>query len=72
MNMENIRAVAFDMDGTLLDSMGYWRGENRRFLQRRSLPIPEDLKDTIDTMSSHALREAVCRPITARPTRSNP
>ena len=54
MNMENIRAVAFDMDGTLLDSMGYWRGENRRFLQRRSLPIPEDLKDTIDTMSSHA------------------
>lgn len=54
MNMENIRAVAFDMDGTLLDSMGYWRGENRHFLQRRSLPIPEDLKDTIDTMSSHA------------------
>ena len=54
MDMKGIRAVAFDMDGTLLDSMGYWRGENRHFLERRSLPIPEDLKDTIDTMSSHA------------------
>ncbi len=54
MDIKGIRAVAFDMDGTLLDSMGYWRGENRHFLERRSLPIPEDLKDTIDTMSSHA------------------
>ncbi len=54
MDMKGIRAIAFDMDGTLLDSMGYWRSENRHFLERRSLPVPEDLKDEIDTMSSFA------------------
>ncbi|MBQ5771305.1 MAG: HAD family phosphatase [Clostridia bacterium] len=54
-------AVIFDMDGTLLDSMWAWRGENRFFLERNGLPIPEDLKDTIDVMSSHALARRVAK-----------
>lgn len=52
-------AIIFDMDGTLLDSMWAWRGENRFFLERHNLPIPEDMKDTIDVMSSHALARRV-------------
>lgn len=54
MNLCGIRAFIFDMDGTLIDSMRYWRGENRRFLARHGLPIPEDIAPTIDVMSSHA------------------
>lgn len=49
-----IRAAIFDMDGTILDSMRKWRAENRRYLDARGLPVPPDLADTIDTMSSHA------------------
>lgn len=54
MNYQEISAFIFDMDGTLLDSMKYWRGENRNFLARRGLPVPDDLEDSIDTMSCHA------------------
>lgn len=53
MKMNNIRAFAFDMDGTLIDSMTFWRGENRKFLARHGYPVPEGLDDKIDTMSSH-------------------
>lgn len=53
-NFESIRAVIFDMDGTLLDSMWAWRGENRKFLARHGYPVPEDLEGGIDTLSSHA------------------
>jgi len=51
---EKIRAVIFDMDGTLLDSMWAWRGENRIFLKRHGYEVPEDLEGGIDTLSSHA------------------
>lgn len=46
------RAVIFDMDGTLLNSMIYWRGENVEFLRRRGLPVPEEYKDTVYSISS--------------------
>lgn len=52
-------AVIFDMDGTLLDSMWAWRGENRMFLSRHGLPIPKEFELGIDTMSSHALARYV-------------
>lgn len=52
-------AVIFDMDGTLLDSMWAWRGENRVFLERNGLPIPEEFVSGIDTMSSHAIARYV-------------
>lgn len=51
--LDRISAFVFDMDGTLIDSMGYWRGENRKFLARHGFPVPEDLENVIDTMSSH-------------------
>lgn len=39
--------VIFDMDGTLLDSMIHWRRQNVFFLERRGLPVPEELSDHI-------------------------
>lgn len=40
--MENIRAAVFDLDGTLFDSMHLWSDIDRRFFEKRNLPIPDD------------------------------
>ena len=45
-------AVAFDMDGTLLDSMGYWRRMNTDFLKKHNLTAPEEIRADLTTMSS--------------------
>ena len=57
--LKDFDAVVFDMDGTILDSMWAWRGENRLFLKRHGLPIPEEFVSNIDVMSSHALARRV-------------
>ncbi|MEF9894233.1 MAG: HAD family phosphatase [Clostridia bacterium] len=43
-------AVIFDMDGTILDSMGYWRKLNADFLAARGLEAPEEIR--ADLMST--------------------
>ncbi|MCB5284223.1 MAG: HAD family phosphatase [Candidatus Cloacimonetes bacterium] len=37
------KAVIFDLDGTLIDSMGLWRQVDRDFLHKRGLAVPRDL-----------------------------
>ena len=37
----------FDMDGTLLDSMGEWTHLGRSFLLSRQIQPPENLEDII-------------------------
>lgn len=40
----------FDLDGTLLDSMGVWEQIDVDFLTRRNIPVPEDYAQAIAPM----------------------
>ena len=40
--MNDIKAVLFDLDGTLLDSMYVWQYVDEEFLRRRSITPPDD------------------------------
>lgn len=37
-----MKGMIFDLDGTLLDSMGVWESVDRTFFARREIPYPED------------------------------
>lgn len=42
----------FDMDGTLIDSMVFWKGLAEEYLHSKGIPdIPEDLPDRIQSMT---------------------
>ena len=43
-----IKAVIFDLDGTLIDSMGVWLDVDKEFLQRRDIVVPPNLFDEIE------------------------
>ncbi len=38
------KGAIFDMDGTILDSMGHWRSLNVKFLNKRGLEVPEEIR----------------------------
>ena len=50
-----IKAVIFDLDGTLLDSMGVWVKIDKEFLARRGIDMPEDY---INAICGCSFREA--------------
>ena len=41
------RAVIFDLDGTLIDSMGIWLQIDHEYLQKRDIPVPDDLFEDV-------------------------
>jgi len=45
------KAYIFDLDGTLLDSMGVWADVDVEFLKKRGLVPPDDYSDMISSMS---------------------
>lgn len=49
--LENIEAVIFDLDGTLVDSMWMWRAIDIEYLGRFGIPLPENLQNEIEGMS---------------------
>lgn len=49
--LSNIKAVIFDMDGTLIDSMWVWKQVDIDYLKRRNIELPEDLQKSIAGLS---------------------
>ena len=43
--LENINAVLFDLDGTLVDSMWMWKAVDEEFLAMKGLEVPENLEE---------------------------
>lgn len=49
--MRDIKAVLFDLDGTLLDSMDVWEKVSVRLLKNRGLSVPSDYVETLGYLS---------------------
>ncbi len=49
--LDNIEAVIFDMDGTLVDSMWMWKQIDIDYLGKFGMELPEDLQESIEGMS---------------------
>ena len=43
--------IIWDMDGTILDSMRYWLSLGEDYLKLRGITPPEDLRETIESMT---------------------
>ena len=50
-DFRNICGAVFDMDGTILDSMGMWQDIDRRYLARFGTAAPADLQRRIEGFS---------------------
>ncbi len=50
-SLDNIEAVIFDLDGTLVNSMWIWRQIDIEYLARYGLKLPETLQTEIEGMS---------------------
>ncbi len=51
MMLENIDAVIFDLDGSLVDSMWIWKDIDVAYLGRFGIELPENLQSEIEGMS---------------------
>ncbi len=49
--LENIQALLFDLDGTLVDSMWIWKEIDIEYLGRFGIPVPPDLSAAVEGKS---------------------
>jgi HAD superfamily hydrolase (TIGR01509 family) len=49
-HLNNGKAAIFDLDGTLLDSMGVWDELDAQSLAKRNIEVPEDFSTTVASM----------------------
>jgi HAD superfamily hydrolase (TIGR01509 family) len=66
--LKDIRGAIFDLDGTLLDSMGIWAEIDRRFLKRRGIALPDDYIDIMKSMEFNRAAEYTIRRFGLRET----
>ena len=59
--MLNFKGAIFDLDGTLLDSMGVWKQIDIQFLAKRGLKVPDDYIQAITPMGFHEAAEYTIR-----------
>lgn len=59
--LENIKAVIFDLDGTLVDSMWVWKGIDVEYLGRFGISLPHSLQSEIEGMCFTETAEYVKR-----------
>lgn len=52
--MKKLRGIIFDVDGTLLDSMGMWAELDRTFLRENGIDPPAGISDIVKTMTVEA------------------
>ena len=51
------KGIIFDLDGTLLDSLGMWQDIDERFFAARQIELPSDYSDAIGHLSIQATAE---------------
>ena len=52
--MKKLRGIIFDVDGTLLDSMGMWSELDRFFLRENGIEPPDDISEIVKKMTVEA------------------
>jgi len=50
-NIKELEAVIFDLDGSLVDSMWMWKKIDMEYLERYGISLPENLQQEIEGMS---------------------
>ncbi len=45
--LKTIKGAIFDLDGTLLDSLGAWSEIDRKFFAKRNIPLPPDYSQAV-------------------------
>ena len=59
--LRQIKGAIFDLDGTLLDSMGIWEQIDAQFLERRGIPLPPDYAEAVKAMEFSQAAEYTIR-----------
>lgn len=49
--IDKFEAVIFDLDGTMIDSMGVWKDIDIEYFGKYNIPFPENYQDLIEGMS---------------------
>ena len=51
--LKNVKAVLFDLDGTLVDSMSMWKEIDVDYLKKFGIPVPDTLQQDIEGLSMY-------------------